>query len=254
MTAPALRPRSGPELIDAAFVVFRSHYTELVAAMSAFLVPAAVLALLFPADLGTLAELVFRLMSIPAGGAAIVIASDSYIGREVSVGRAVRAATSRWLSLWGAGIMQGLIAFVGFLLLIIPGFIFFAWAFAMPQIVMLEGSGASESFTRSRELARGNVLRILGTIGLTTLVVFILVAALGLVIGAVGGMAVSGQSRLVDAASNVIFILVYPVVPVVSTLLYYDQRIRKEGFDLELLAQSLDAAPAGGTRPPARRS
>ena len=40
-------------------------------------------------------------------------------------------------------------------------------------------------------------------------------------------------------------VLVYPMVPIVSTLLYYDLRIRSEGYDLELLSGELDGAPLG---------
>ena len=37
-------------------------------------------------------------------------------------------------------------------------------------------------------------------------------------------------------------IFIYPFVYVVMTVLYYDLRVRREGFDLELLASSLQPA------------
>ena len=252
MTAPAfapapLRPRSGPELIDAAFVVLRRHYTELVAAMAVFLVPSALLGLILPAEMQFVKLIVEALLFLPATGAVISLASDAYLGREVSVSDAVRHGASRWLSIWGAGIIQWLFISLGFLLLIVPAFIFYAWTFAMPIVVMLEGAGAGDSFTRSRQLARGDVLRILGVVGLTTLIVYILVFAIAFMLAALaGGIGESGESRVADAASSVVSIFVFPVLYVVSTLLYYDLRIRKEGFDLEMMASSLDPARAGG--------
>ena len=252
MSAPAtaLRPRSGSELIDAAFVILRRNYTEFVAIMAVFLVPGIVLSLLIPGPAGRLAEVFFRLLSLPAAGAVIAAASDAYLGREVTVGDSARRGASRWLSLFGAAFIQGFMIIVGFILLIVPAFIFFAWTAVMPAVVMLEHAGAGDSFTRSRALAKGDTLRILGMIGLTTLVVFMLTFAVTAGIAIMSGVGADGEARMAEAAGNVVTILVYPIVPVVTTLLYYDLRIRKEGFDLELLAGSLDAEPgtsaAGG--------
>ena len=48
---------------------------------------------------------------------------------------------------------------------------------------------------------------------------------------------------------NAIFrIFVYPLIAIVQTLLYYDARIRKEGYDLELMAQDLGAPAAQAAR------
>jgi len=38
-------------------------------------------------------------------------------------------------------------------------------------------------------------------------------------------------------------VLFYPIVSVVTTLIYYDLRVRKEAFDLEMMASELGAAP-----------
>jgi hypothetical protein len=53
---------------------------------------------------------------------------------------------------------------------------------------------------------------------------------------------------LLFVISTAISVIVYPFLAIAQTLLYYDVRIRKEGFDIEHLASSgvpLDAAPAG---------
>jgi len=34
-------------------------------------------------------------------------------------------------------------------------------------------------------------------------------------------------------------LLIYPVISCVFTVFYYDLRVRKEGFDLEMLSQAL---------------
>jgi hypothetical protein len=50
--------------------------------------------------------------------------------------------------------------------------------------------------------------------------------------------------RLVNAGVQVVGVLIAPLFPIAMTLLYFDQRVRKEGYDIELLmtAAGMDAA------------
>ena len=62
-------------------------------------------------------------------------------------------------------------------------------------------------------------------------------------------------SQTAELASNTVFVLALlvttPLISIVLVLLYYDLRIRKEGFDLELLSQSLHPdRPRAGPEPP----
>jgi hypothetical protein len=41
--------------------------------------------------------------------------------------------------------------------------------------------------------------------------------------------------------------LVGPLATIVFSLLYYDERVRKEAFDLQLMMQALDAPVVQGT-------
>jgi hypothetical protein len=54
-----------------------------------------------------------------------------------------------------------------------------------------------------------------------------------------------------SVASSVLVIFVYPLIGICTALLYYDARIRKEGFDLQVLSSELEgasgAAPYAGT-------
>ena len=62
-------------------------------------------------------------------------------------------------------------------------------------------------------------------------------------VGAIWGMvgAASGDVGLVgmEVVTSLLSILIYPFFYVVLTVLYYDLRVRKEGFDLELLASQM---------------
>jgi hypothetical protein len=44
------------------------------------------------------------------------------------------------------------------------------------------------------------------------------------------------------AIDNIVSVLLTPLGVITSILLYYDLRIRKEGFDLEMLSRSFDTA------------
>jgi len=254
MTAPTLlRPRTAAELVDAAFVLLREHYADVVAAAAVFLIPALVVQLLLPVAAWRAGEALFFIAGAAAEGAVIAVASDAYLGRPVSVRGAVRLAARRWLRLLAALITQLLVTTLGVILFIVPGLIAFARTFAMVPAVVLEGADVGGAFRRADRLAQDAIWRIVGTIGIASLVAALLTLTAGwTAILAARALGIA-EWRVQVAAADGCSVLTYPVVYVVSTLLYYDLRIRKEGFDLELLAQSLGpaAAAAGSTAPAA---
>jgi hypothetical protein len=101
--------------------------------------------------------------------------------------------------------------------------------------------------SRSRALADGNGARIVVLIGLVILISMFF----GIMLGGIAAALVSG---LVGALLYLFCVaLVNQFAGVVLTLLYFDLRIRKEGYDIELLASSLDPTPAAlpsDTTPP----
>jgi hypothetical protein len=75
-------------------------------------------------------------------------------------------------------------------------------------------------------------------------VTFLLLAVPGIAIGGAAAMFgdAAGTSVGVLVLESLLQIFIYPYVYVVMTVLYYDLRVRKEGFDLELLASTLSPA------------
>jgi hypothetical protein len=230
------------EILDAAFQLLRVHYSAVVLASGVFLLPPVLLNLLAP-SFAPVTNILDRLLSLAASAVVAVVVSDIYLGEEVDLGRSIRAVGRRFGSVWGAALIQGLVIVVGLLLLIVPGIIFAAWSFAMPAIVMIEGASAGESWDRSKSLAKGYVWHILATLGVAWLMV--VAAFMGVVFIAGFGIGMLGVGEaIVEPISAIALLLLYPFVGVVGTLLYYDLRIRKEGFDLEILARSMgEAAP-----------
>ncbi len=138
------------------------------------------------------------------------------------------------------------------LLLIIPGILCALSYAVVNQIVMLEGLSGSPALERSAELTRGSRGRIFGILLLLNILVAIFSAGLGLVLkGAFppGGDPVLGARGLEYTAfqhpgyeiNKIAEFLVQMVAgaygAICVTLIYFDLRVRKEGFDLEVAAR-----------------
>jgi hypothetical protein len=168
-------------------------------------------------------------------GALIFAASDAYLDDTVDVASAFRRAAARMRSTLLAYFAAGLITVLGYLCLIVPGFYLGAALFAVPAIVLLEGRGTSEALSRSFDLTKGRKLQVLGALFVAGLIAFV-----GRTTASVAA-SVSGSPGLSIAVQIAGFIAFYPITTVMAVLLYYDARIRFEGFDIEREAAALDA-------------
>jgi hypothetical protein len=122
----------------------------------------------------------------------------------------------------------------------------------LPPVLMIEGQSAVESLGRAFRLGKQNWYR-LGAIMLFGYFVRLSVAAaigipLLVWLGANGSL--SGEmatmpswSAVLTAIDQLSSLLVLPISIVSITLLYFDNRVRKEGYDLELLTIGLQSAP-----------
>jgi hypothetical protein len=135
----------------------------------------------------------------------------------------------------GAGLLAAILIAGVFLLAIPVGLYFFASFFAVPATVILEGIGVVAGLRRSRDLSRGFKRRILGALGVPMLLFMVF----QLVVAAIGQF-LPGPRLLGFLVEQAGTIIAYPIIAVIATLLYYDARIRKEGFDIERMAAELD--------------
>jgi hypothetical protein len=101
---------------------------------------------------------------------------------------------------------------------------------------MLEDATAEKALSRSGELTR----EYKGKIFVTMLLVYIVYNCLGFLVAIPAFLVPS----ITGVVSVIFSVLVYPIFPITITLLYYDRRIRKEGFDIELMSRELDVSPA----------
>lgn len=157
MTSIALRPRSGPEIVDAAVQLLRRDYLNYVTLALVTILPVLVVDLAFPAlTRVVLVNLILTTASEAVGIAAVIsAAAATYLGRPVSLGVALARASRRAGGAIAVTFMSRFMIVVGLALFVVPGLMFFAMLFAAMPVVVLEGGDASDAMTRSARLSAG---------------------------------------------------------------------------------------------------
>jgi hypothetical protein len=102
--------------------------------------------------------------------------------------------------------------------------------------VLFEDNTVGDAVTRSRELSNENGKRIFFLNGGVLLFTLIIMLTLGQMVASISHGAVAAVGRLL------ISMTISPFSTIVATLLYYDIRIRREGYDIELMTQALSTA------------
>ena len=258
MTPPMLRPLSVGEILDVSFTLYRRHFGALATVALVCTGLPLVLRLFLEAGgglfgnavLGVVYTIVFITLNLVATAATVFIVSESYLGRPI-VAREALSRSAPYLSrILVCTLLLGLVVFVGFLLLVIPGIILaVGLSLAVPVVVLEPQTSASAALSRSWELTRGFRWRIFG-LGITLFVIlYVPVAAItGLFAIAMPGAAAGHFGPAVAATviglavGGLVQMFIYPMLYCVLTVTYYDLRVRKEGFDLELLANALEPA------------
>jgi uncharacterized membrane protein len=252
-----LRPLTVGEILDTSFSLYRRHFAALATVTLVCTGVPLVLRLFLEAAGGIFSNLALALLygislvvlNLVASGATVFIVSESYLGRPISAREALERATPYIGRILVCSLLLALVVGLGFLMLVIPGIMLaVGLALAIPAVVLEPRSSASAALSRSWELTRGARWRIFG-LGVTLLVLLYIpvLAITGLLALLVSpGQAVIGSASIlmmaVLAVSGIVQMFIYPLFYCVLTVTYYDLRVRKEGFDLELLASTLQSA------------
>jgi hypothetical protein len=122
--------------------------------------------------------------------------------------------------------------------------------------IVVENRGIGHALTRTWTQMRGSMIKCLGLFAIAGIVTTIVHAICSgptqtiITMNAFRGAPTAQAIRILDLAiSTLSGVVLAPVMSIVTILLYYDIRIRKEGFDLELLASELDAKTAAWSAP-----
>ncbi len=249
MVSTTLRPLSVGEILDVSFSVYRQHFATLgtVAILCSGL--PVLLSLYIESAGGLLANMplalvyyiVFTVLSSIATAATVFIVSESYLGRPLSAAGALQRSAPLVGNLIVCSLLFAIVIGFGFLFFLVPGVILLCGLLlAFPALVLEPGSSPTDALSRSWSLTRGSRWRMFGLLVTLMVLLYVPVIALGsiaTVLRPAGQDSASGVLTL--ALIGVIQMVLYPFFYCVLTVAYYDLRVRKEGFDLEVLASTL---------------
>jgi hypothetical protein len=186
----------------------------------------------------TLSALAFLI----ASAAVLRAVSVAYLGGTPDWRDSLRAATSRLRSLiWLALLMAGGLGLAALALFIPFIWLGVSWSLAFP-VLIAEGERGTGALRRSFRLVRGRWWPTFGALALALMFQFFLDLVVGIPVTILtsswdsGSVAAIALTTVVSVASSVI---TTPFMAAVLVLIYFDLRVRKEGFDLELLSQGV---------------
>ncbi|HEY2061438.1 MAG TPA: hypothetical protein VGH57_23920 [Amycolatopsis sp.] len=176
-----------------------------------------------------------------------VVMGKAVLGRPVDFRTAMREAGPRLLPLLALTLLYTLATMVAAIFCLLPAVIpYVFWALAGPALVLERGT-IRQSFARSRRLVSGSFWRVLGILLLATLIGWLITTIIGVPFslgsGAFSGLfdpqaGVPQQSTgglvLQSVGSVIASTIVTPFTALVTVVLYIDQRMRREGMDIEL--------------------
>jgi hypothetical protein len=255
MAEVRLRVRSVSELVDAAFALYRRDASQYVMVMAIASIPQLVLQLVGQRDPSSLgfSTAVFTLVTglvssftMTAASAAIMkFGSEVYLNDRADLAEALRSVIPKTFEIIWAGFLKLLLYIVGFLCFFVGIFYVAARFFAVNAAIVLEDTAVGAAFSRSSELSADRKRHILNTLLLVWIIYFLLGGCVTVV------TTLLHSPVLTIICSTVFSIVSYPVVALTGMLLYYDCRIRGEGFDIEWMSASMGRTNTAGAPGPA---
>jgi hypothetical protein len=280
MPLTEIGPLTFSELLDRMFSVYRRHFLVLVGiAGMPYAIIGIVVALMagafgiaaarglpdsmrvgMAAASGVIAILVILMVfailvcAVLASVGTIAAVWDIQLGRRAGIRTAYRVA---WRCFWpavAAGILSSLATMAGFLLLIIPGFIVWLALSLTTPIIVAEDAGGLDSLSRSWGLTQGYRWKIFVAAIICGIISSVIGYAIQIPVFIVSfvlykaGPAPLWFTMLSLLGSLLGSVISAPLMAIALCLIYYDARVRKEGFDLQ---RAIDSLPPTYSAPPA---
>ena len=266
------RPQSVSDIVDETFQMYRRNFLLFMSITAVLVIPLAVIHILqqlaverqattdgiVGVSFMSLVVILLRyLADLAILTAVIYAAAEIRMGHKPSVSDAYFNGMDRYAAVIRVSLLLfGALMLISITIIGIPVAIYFGvcWALAA-YVAVLEHEGAFAALSRSRELVKGNWWRVLGLTFLVGMIV-LLVQFIFAVPSALLNMPVQFFSSDATASTSAIIvstildtvgtIITGPIIYIACLLLYYDLRARKEGLDLELMADQtrMDAQSA----------
>jgi hypothetical protein len=272
-----LHPMMFSDLLDGSFRLLKANLGTIVLVAAVFLIPVNLVAAFFQRDLlggyGFLelmqdpslfeeaagagpsnaagigivvATLAGFLVTPFVGGATSMVVAASYLGGELKAGPAMRATGRAFFILLAVFFLTGLLKLAGLVVCLVGVLVPMTLFLVTTPVVMVERARPIQAMARSVVLVRPRFWPVMA-IGIGSGLV---ASFLGNVLAfpfSVAALAVGYRWGWILAAIGAIVpaLLTTPFVSVLATLVYFDLRIRNEGFDLQMIAAELGrGAPA----------
>ncbi|HEX2155132.1 MAG TPA: hypothetical protein VHL52_14295 [Acidimicrobiia bacterium] len=271
---PDLRPLGVGEMVDGAIRLYRNNFLTLIKISAMVLGPIAVVELIAtaavgPLDLATMlvvdpdatAMEVFEplipiysvlaltgilsfLGSVLVQGASITALAQAMQGEEPDWRVSLRAGARRFFPLMLSTILLSLGSGIGLIFCLVPGIFLFTMWTVSPAALVTERLGPVAALGRSYRLVKGRFWPVLGAVVLAYLLYVVVSQIVGAVtsvltiVGAVNGEQISFLPAIVG--SSIVSVISAPFLAAMVTIIYFDLRVRKEGYDLELMARDLE--------------
>ncbi|HEU5270699.1 MAG TPA: hypothetical protein VFU36_12300 [Jatrophihabitans sp.] len=189
-------------------------------------------------------------------GMLVVVVAEDVVGRRADFELVWHKVRSRLWRLIALSVLVGVLQFLGLLLCLAPGiWLWGIWALAVP-VLMIENAGIGGSLGRSKRLVDGTFWRVWGIRALGYLIAGAISAGVALVVTllalAVSGGNLSGVPGsggffdnstmpagtvvVLGFASAIAALITTPIKAAVDSLLYVDQRMRRENLAVDLQA------------------
>ena len=214
-------------IISQAWQLYKRHWRHFVVIALVFYLALAAVSVALTLALGVFGAVLGVLVSLVGvfwlQGTLTEAVADVRDGRaDLSIGDTFGRVRPRLGTLLGAGLLAGLGIAAGLVLLIVPGLVLLTWWIAIVPAVVLEGRGVMASFSRSRELVRGQGWNVFGVIVLSMLIFL----GASFVVGLLAGLAfVWAPDELRSFVANVVSgSLTAPMGALAWTLTYFQLR------------------------------
>jgi hypothetical protein len=260
--------------VDASFQLLRRYYPQLITVSSLAMAPGLFLRIMKREELGSpqimmahpetlfMVSAVTWVLLVAAGIVLTVAISDGYLAGEVDIEHAFRVGGRKFLSVFAGELIRYLSIFACTTFVVLIGALFAAinakivlialiplamwmfvylWirSFAVTPVILLEGLGPMEANLRSWRLSKDCAAHVFFSVS----IVVVLSWVVNIVVTVLGSTVLTQSTAAI--LGSVAFVFIYPLFSAVWTLVYYDLRIRKEGFDLEIMSRELgtDSTP-----------
>lgn len=269
-----LQPMDFTDILDGMFSFYRSHFRLFLKIIAVYFVLAFGIELIFAYFAtfaassvsilmsGLMSVIAIAVISILVTAGLMYASAHVYLSREITPETALQRAWQRFWTYLGSAILWSFVV-VGLAVTVIgiPFSIYFSVRWGLYSLpVLFEGTTARNALRRSTELVKGSWWRVFGVMlaisVISFMIYFILEASSGFLLSYMGVSEAGAPTGFLDTLRQLVVptlseigwfsyvvrrlvslsisVFTMPIGAIGATLLYFDLRIRKEAFDIEM--------------------